>query len=350
MAPHSRRPTAIHRRSVAVALAVAWAMSGCSSEATSPSSTTVVESNLSVVVDGLEGPTQIVDGPDGLLLVAQLAGGENDATGEVVAIDLASGDRRVIATGLDKPTGVLWIDDTLWVMVRRGLIAAPWSGVEPTAGAFEPVLDELPFNGRSEGTLTALADGRFLYATTGSLAGGSAVPGSGTLWVYEPTDGTSRAIATGLKNAYGHATLDGGTILTTEIGDAADPPVEEVNMIDPTQSPPDFGWPGCPGDDVCSGVTGPLSTFPSAATPTGIATVGDDVYVTLFVTGQLVRISLDGWRSGAPPVESDKIASGLQGPHTVLARPDGTLWISEHLAGRIIAVRPDPSDGVDRSS
>jgi hypothetical protein len=76
--------------------------------------------------------------------------------------------------------------------------------------------------------------------------------------------------------------LADGTILTTEIGDNADPPVEEVNVIDPTQPLPDFGWPTCAGDDVCPGVVGPLSIFPSSATPTGIATVGDDGVVRVW--------------------------------------------------------------------
>ena len=111
-------------------------------------------------------------------------------------------------------------------------------------------------------------------------------------------------------------------------------------MIDPTRAPPDFGWPTCPGDTVCPGVTGPLSIFPSSATPTGIATVGDDVFVTLFVTGQLLRIPRAGWQSGDAPIDATEVVAGLEGPHTVLARPDGTLWISEHLAGRVVAVRP----------
>ncbi len=325
---------------MAAALAATLLM-GCSSGAASPSDTPVVETaTTTVLVDGLDRPTQIVVGPDGQLIVAQLAGGENDAKGQILAVDVATGDRRIIAQGLDKPTGVLWADDVLWVMVRRGLIAAPWTGTEASAGALTSVLDLLPFNGRSEGTLTALADGTILYATTGALAGRAAAPGSGTLWAYDPVDHSSQAIATGLKNAYGHAVLGDGRIVTTEIGDAADPPVEEVNVIDLTRAPPDFGWPDCAGDAVCAGADGPVAIFPSAATPTGVTTIGSDVYVTLFVTGQLMRIPLSGWHAGDPTRAATEILSGLQGPHTVLARPDGTLWISEHNAGRIIAVQP----------
>lgn len=331
-----------HRSRVTCAVVVAALLASCASESPSPTESVNTDgaAGRSIVVDQLDRPTQIADGPDGQLLVAQLAGSENDATGQILAVDVATGDRRVIADGLDKPTGVLWADGTLWVMVRRGLVSAPWNGSDATAGEFSAVLDGLPFNGRSEGTLTALADGTFLYETTGSLTNGAATPGSGTLWVFDPVDQSSRAIATGLKNAYAHVVLDDGRIVTTEIGDSADPPVEEINVIDPTQPPPDLGWPLCPGDTVCEDVVGPLATFVPASTPTGVTQIGNDVYVTLFVTGQLLRVPLAGWTVGSKPVTATEVVAGLEGPHTVLARPDGSLWVSEHLAGRIVEIRP----------
>jgi len=316
-------------------------MTGCSDDTTSQSRTTTEQTiALSIVVDGLDRPTQIADGPDGLLLVAQLAGDENDATGEILAVDVTTGERRVIADGLDKPTGVLWADGTLWIMVRRGLISAPWNGTDPTAGAPTTVLDDLPYNGRSEGTLTALDNGTFLYETTGTLTDGEAVPGSGTLWEYDPATGASRAVATGFKNAYGHVVLDDERIITTDIGDnITDPPVEEIDVINPNQTA-DFGWPDCPGDTTCADVVGPLAVFPVSSTPTGVAAIGNDVYVALFTTGQLLRVSLAGWNIGSAPATPTEIVAGLDGPHSMLARTDGTLWISEHTAGRIIAVHP----------
>ncbi len=337
------------RSRVVCGLLVAALLASCASDsasrpttASSPPESTNAEGadERTIVVDQLDRPTQIADGPDGLLLVAQLAGSENEENGQILAVDVATGERRVIADGLDKPTGVLWANGTLWVMVRRGLVSAPWNGSEATAGALTTVLDDLPFNGRSEGTLTALADGTFLYATTGSLTNGAATPGSGTLWAFDPANQSSRAIATGLKNAYAHVVLDDGRIVTTEIGDSTDPPVEEINVVDPNQPSPDLGWPSCPGDSTCDGVVGPLATFPAASTPTGVTHIGNDLYVILFVTGQLLRVPLAGRTVGSEPVAATELVAGLEGPHTVLARPDGSLWISEHLAGRIIEIRP----------
>ena len=61
-----------------------------------------------VIVDGLDHPTQIADGPDGTSLIAQLAGQEGDRTAEVVVVDIPSRTRRILMRGLFKPTGVLW--------------------------------------------------------------------------------------------------------------------------------------------------------------------------------------------------------------------------------------------------
>jgi glucose/arabinose dehydrogenase len=310
-------------------------LSGCGS--TSVRSTPTV---FTVIADGFNGPTQIADGPDGLMLVAQLNGEENAATGQVVVFDPKTKAKRVLLTALDKPTGVLWHNGMLWVMVRRGLVRARWNKDDNAAGPVENVLNNLAFNGRSEGTLTAVDGGRFLYETTGTLVGDTPEPGSGTLWLFDPTTKASTPVATGAKNAYAHAIFPDGRVITTEIGDdIANAPVEEINII-PLSPTADLGWPRCAGDQDCTAVIRPTALFPKSSTPTGVAVKGNDIFVTLFVTGQLMRVPLGTWTVGQTPVPSIELVAGLKGPHTVLARPDGTLWISEHLANRIVSIKP----------
>ena len=54
-----------------------------------------------------------------------------------------------------------------------------------------------------------------------------------------------------------------------------------ILVIDPNHAASDFGWPDCPGDTACADVVGPLGIFPVASTPTGVAAIGHDVYVSL---------------------------------------------------------------------
>lgn len=77
--------------------------------------------SVTVLVEDLHQPTQIAFGPEGQLLIAQLNGGENDNLGQIVQVNPASGERRVLFDGLDKPTGVAWFDGQVWVMERRSL-------------------------------------------------------------------------------------------------------------------------------------------------------------------------------------------------------------------------------------
>ena len=96
--------------------------------------------------------------------MAVLNGGENAEEGQILRIDLSDGRQEILATGLDKPTGLAVVDEVVWVATRDAILRFPLA--EPAA--IETILSDLPNNGRSNGTLTVTGDNQLLYETSGN--------------------------------------------------------------------------------------------------------------------------------------------------------------------------------------
>ncbi len=305
-----------------------------------------------IVVEGLVGPTQLIIDDDGSWLVAQLAGGENDGTGQVVRLDPDELDTPpvVILGGLDKPTGVALFDGDLWVMERNRLTRGSVDGAADGADRVV-VADDLPSNGRSEGTLTVDGD-RLLYDTSGALeADGTPAAGSGILFaVTIDDDGAAQIseVATGFKHAYAHARTDDGALYTTEIGDGrydGERPLDELVSV--TEGA-DHGWPRCVGDNrpaveyggtdaACADVPRSLAVFPAGATPTSVVASPwnpEVLLVALWNEGEVVAVSATGGDSAAVEV----VYSGAAHPQHLTVDGDRVL-LTDHVSGRIVALR-----------
>lgn len=318
------------------------------------SGTTQVADGLTVVVDGLDGPTQMIEGPDGRLWVAQLAGPENAGRGEVVAIDPEEPSRRqVLLDGLDKPTGIAVLDGALWIQQPTSLLRAPLDLTAPPAQVDTPevVLDDLPNNGRSQGTLTVTPDGTLLYETSGARRGSDSVEGSGILWELDPDDpGTPRVRARGLKNAYARTLLPDGRLVLTDVleplpGVAAE---DEVNVLAADGGNADFGWPRCVGDrqpvvDLgvgeadCQDTAAPIALLGTGSTPTSVVLSPwdpDQLLVARWNAGDVVMVPLAG---GTPQVVID----ALEHPQHLLVVDDHVL-VTDHATGTISRWRRMP--------
>lgn len=300
---------------------------------------------VEVLADGFDGPTQIAVAPDGRLLVAELNGGERDGNGRVVAVALdAPDDRTVLVDGLLTPTGIAVTGDLLWIMEQRRLSVGPLDdGSRRTV-----VADDLAFNGRSQGTLTAERSGAVLYDTSGRETGDGLVAGSGTLWRIEGPDAAPVAVAGGLKHAYAHAEHPDGRLFVTEISDGrldgATPPDELVVVRDGD----DFGYPRCIGDRTpvvelgataadCAGSPPSLALFEPGSTPTSVAVAPWDdstLLVALWNAGVVVTVPAG---PAAQPHTGEVFLGGVQHPQHLLALGD-RLLVVDHAGGRILAV------------
>lgn len=295
--------------------------------------------DVSEVITGLDRPTQVVVDPEGRLLVAQLAGAEREGTGQVLRIDPADPSRReVLAGGLSVPTGIALSEGELWIMERQTLSRRPIGSSDGTV-----VVDDLPSNGRSNGTLTVLGDGRILFNTSGSIRGGSVVEGSGRLWTV--TAGTGPVeFASGFKHAYAHTVDADGALWTTEIGDGrydGERPPDELVAVAPGL---DHGWPRCIGDNVpvvefggsdatCVDAPASLAVFEPGATPTSVVVAPwnqDTLLVALWNSGLVVSVD-------RATGEVATFLTGIAHPQHLVVDGDRVL-IVDHEDGRILAV------------
>ena len=305
--------------------------------------------SAAIVTEDLRGPTQMIIGPDDRLWLAQLAGGENSGTGQVTALSMEIGEREVLLDNLSKPTGIAVLDGYLWIAAERDLLRAPLTETE--VGVPETVLSDLPFNGRSNGTLTVTPDGQLLYETSGRRAGNAAREGSGTLWRLDPDDPTnSVAVATGLKGAYAHTFNGEGQLFSTEIGDDlvnGQAPPDELNLI---VEGGDYGWPQCYGNQEaarnyggtaqqCAETRAPLALFAPNSTPTSVVVSpfeDDTLLVALWgpVEAGVVKVSLDDGTV-------QPFIPGLRTPQHLLVEQGGSLLVSDFSRGTLYRITQD---------
>lgn len=303
---------------------------------------------LTEIATGFGGPTQIAVAPDGRLLVAELNGAEGEGRGRILAVSGEDGsDREVLVEGLLTPTGVVVENDRLWVMEQRRLTVGPFA--DPSRRVV--VHDDLPFNGRSEGTLTAFPGGGVIYNTSGSRDAArpeELKPGSGTLWAQRTPDAEPEAYATGFKHAYAHVVDVDGALWSTEMSDGrlddAVPPDELVRV----RPGDDFGYPRCVGDrvpvaelgaddDTCAGTPRSHALFEPGATPTSVALApwDDDVLVVaLWNRGEIV--SVPRAETGRPH-RAEVLVAGVGNPQHLVTDGD-RLLVSDFSGGRILAI------------
>ncbi len=270
---------------------------------------------------------------DNQLWVAQLNGGEGEAMGQVVRVNLADGKRTIVIDQLDKPTGIALLDGLLWIATRDELLKLS----PDESNSLAVVLTGLPNNGRSNGTLTVTPSGRLLYETSGTKRDDT----SGRLWELDPQTGQQRELARGLKNGYAHVFDADGRLWITEIADGSIDDIILPGEINLVVEGADFGWPRCYGRILsgpdCNGVRPAVAILPEHSTPTSIAVspfANNSLLVALWMTGEVVEIVFELEGDNAVG-EIRPFLTDLQNPQHLITHQDGTVWVSEFRTGRI---------------
>ena len=221
---------------------------------------------------------------------------------------------RLVADGLRRPQGVVWMPDDALVIAEAGEAGRPDSGrltrAEAESGR-QTILDKLPSDpsGGPSGIARA-ANGSLLIVTgpcTGPRCAALLGPDAAGELVVK-ADLRARPGAGERARPWGLALGADGAAYVTDSG------TDELLRIETGAAPPRI-----------SRVAG----FGEGAAPRGLAFGRDGaLYVALFGAGSVVRVGPDG--------SVATVAGGLSEPIALGVDPEGRLLALEHAAGRLV--------------
>jgi glucose/arabinose dehydrogenase len=304
-----------------------------------------------LVMEGLDNPTQFAVSEDGWIWTVQLAGGETSGTGQLVALSIATGEHRVLAEDLFKPTGLALLDGQVWLMAGSELWHAPITGAG-AIGTLEKVT-ELPSTSRSSGTLTTLPNGRLLYVTSGPDDDDLSL-GEGRLWTIDPKNPTEpENIGVGFAMPYAHVLDENQQLwvvnMTEDIIAGEVPPdaLFKVDMTSTAEGVPCYyyydladEYPDGKAPAFCESANGPVLFFPPHSTPTGIVVSPwepNTLLVSFWIAGEVVRVPL-GTTDGTLTATWEPFISGMVNAHHMVVLKDGTLLVNDFGQGKIYRI------------
>jgi glucose/arabinose dehydrogenase len=160
------------------------------------------------------------------------AGGAVPSANRITLLRDADGDgvaetRTVFLSGLNAPFGMALVGNDLYVANSDGLVRFPYTaGTTSITAAGSPVV-ALPagtINHHWTKSLIASRDGRTLYVGVGSNSnaaenGIAAEEGRAAIWAIDPSNGTHRIFASGLRNPVGLAWAPGSGVLWVSVNE-----------------------------------------------------------------------------------------------------------------------------------
>jgi glucose/arabinose dehydrogenase len=323
---------------------------------------------VEVYADGLAGPWGMAFGPGGDLYVALTA------EGRIVRLADADADGRAEAAvtlieNLDRPSAVSWNGGDLFV-AELGRVISLHDAETDSAPIYTVVVDSLPTDGAASRALLIEPSGRAFYL---SLPASCNVcrednPRQATILRFVIRGEEQETWAQGLRSAAGLAFHpETGELWATDVGrfglgDRLPP--DELNVVRRGRH---YGWPYCYGHRVanpefgnphrCDVTEPPVLSFPAHSAPQGIAFYTGGMFPAEYHGDAFVALS--GSAEGGPALSGFKVVRvrvvagrpvGLQDfvtgwlayggrawgrPVVPLVGPDGALYVSDDVGGRI---------------
>ncbi len=293
------------------------------------------------LASGLVAPWSVVPLPGGGALISERGDGTileltPDGTGRVAGVVpgvVSGGESGMHGLALLESTDGPWLYAYYGASDDNRVVRMPLTGAAGSLGLGEPetILTGIRRAGTHNGGRLAFGPDGFLYVTTGDAQEGEASqdPGSlnGKILRLAPTGGPApgnpfgtEVWSLGHRNVQGIAWTSDGVMWASEFGQNT---WDELNVIQPGLN---YGWPIHEGAAGADGFADPVVTWTTdQASPSGIATVGDTVFIAGLRGETLWIVDTSAGVLAGEPVPA---LAGEQGRlRDVVAAPDGSLWV-----------------------
>jgi glucose/arabinose dehydrogenase len=270
--------------------------------------------------------------------------------------------------GLDRPTGLAWTDDHLYVAEPSQVLVLNDTDKDGRAEQVTVLSDNFPDDGGHWRRVLAASNNQ-LFLSIGSRCDACEEENSlrATVQVIDTSDGNVQTYAKGLRNISSLALDSDNSLWATDLGREGDADTFFPDEINKIINGADFGWPECYGErqsdpqlvnnEACQTTVASQFELPAEATPTGLVfghnlkapePYRKSIYITLGGLSQdnlyrLIRIPYDGNKLGSNGKEflrgwgRDSVQWGK--PGSLIVGSDGDLYLSDEISKAIYKIQ-----------